>query len=131
MIYNLKKISKSDKLHLSVLVMNILENWHLTNTQQIQLLDLSNSIKERHLYLYRKGEQVLNYNQHLLSRIEMIVGIYESLTTTYPAHTDYGKFWLRRPAKKFDQKSPLQLMLSGEIGMRRVWHFLDCTQSWN
>jgi hypothetical protein len=62
-----------------------------------------------------------------LFSISKTTGAYWNL---YPTNRDYACLWLKRGVKKFKHKAPLELMLSGETGMKRVWHFLDCTQGW-
>lgn len=127
---DLTQISEQQKKQLTFNLMQVMENWKLADQDQITLLGLSDSLKPRHLYLYRKGDKAFDFNQTSINRSEMILGIHQSLGTTYPTNREYASIWLKRSAKKFKQKAPLELMLSGEIGMKRVWHFLDCTQGW-
>lgn len=108
----------------------ILESWKLTDSEQVMLLHLPKDFKARQMYLYRRGDKVFDFTQALMQTSKMILGINASLDTTYPTHRDYAVIWLRRAVKKFKHKTPLELMLSGDSGMLRVWHFLDCTQSW-
>ncbi|CAB9540717.1 hypothetical protein [uncultured Gammaproteobacteria bacterium] len=106
----------------------VMENWKLTDQEQIILLGLS--LKPRHLYLYRRGDKSFDFDKVLIERAKMVLGIHESLGTTYPTNREYAAIWLKRAVKKFKHKTPLELMLSGDTGMKRVWHFLDCTQGW-
>ncbi|MEO1939812.1 DUF2384 domain-containing protein [Candidatus Thioglobus sp.] len=118
------------KMNITHQLTQILEQWKLSDQDQIKLLGLPKSFKARHLYLYRRGDKSFDFNDILIKRAKMLLGIYESLGTTYPTNRDYAAIWLKRPVKKFKHKAPLELMLSGEVGMKRVWYFLDCTQSW-
>ncbi len=127
---NIDTINTQQKIQLTHQLTQIMETWKLTDQEQADLLGLPKSFKARHLYLYRRGDKTFDFDQHLINQSEMILGIFESLATTYPTHQEYCGIWLRRPVKKFKYKTPLNLMLSGETGMRRVWYFLDCTQSW-
>jgi hypothetical protein len=127
---DLDKIDDQQKNQLTFRLMQIMENWQLADQDQITLLGLPKSFKARHLYLYRRGDKSFDFDQTLIERSEMILGIYESLGTTFPTNREYAAIWLKRPVKKFKQKAPLALMLSGNTGIKRVWHFLDCTQSW-
>jgi len=126
----LQKLNQDEEIHLTFTVSQILENWVLDDNIQLSLLGLEDKIKPRHLYKYRNGDISFEFDQNLITRSTMILGIHESLGTTYPSNRDYGAIWLKRPVKKFKHKTPLELMLSGETGMRRVWYFLDCTQTW-
>lgn len=127
---DIEKITDKQKNQLTFRLTQIMEEWQLSDQDQVNLMGMSKSLKARHLYLYRRGDKSFNFDQASINRSEMILGIYESLGTTYPTNRDYASIWLKRPVKKFNHKAPLELMLSGDIGMKRVWHFLDCTQSW-
>lgn len=125
---DLAQITDQQKNQLTFRLTRIMQGWQLTDQEQIDLLNLP--LKPRHLYLYRQSDNSFDFDKSLISRSEIILGIYESLGTTYPGNRGYAVIWLRRPVKKFKHKTPLELMLSGDIGMKRVWHFLDCTQGW-
>jgi len=122
-------MTEEQKNQLTFSLTQVMENWQLADQEQITLLGLK-SIKPRHLYLYRRGDKSFDFDETSIKRAEMILGIHESLGTTYPTNRDYASLWLKRGVKKFKHKAPLELMLSGEVGMKRVWHFLDCTQGW-
>lgn len=119
-----------EKNQLTFQLSQILENWKLEDTDQLIILGLENIIKPRHLYLYRRGDKAFEFNDNMVKRSRMILGIHESLGTTFPTNKEYASVWLKRSVKKFKHKTPLELMLSGDGGMKRVWHFLDCTQGW-
>ncbi len=130
MMFKLEELNNKDKIEISSSLMTIFEDWKLSDKEQVNLLALPQSFKARHLHLYRCGDRAFNYTPHILARAEALIGIYKALGTTYPTHRAYGTIWLKRPVKKFDRKTPLELMLSGDMGIKRVWYFLDCTQSW-
>ncbi len=127
---DIDSITDDQKNKLTFQLTQVMEQWKLADQDQITLLGLPASIKARHLYLYRRGDKSFDFDQASINRSEMILGIHESLGTTYPTNREYAAIWLKRPVKKFKHKAPLELMLSGDTGMKRVWHFLDCTQSW-
>jgi hypothetical protein len=123
-------LNDKGKSQLTFQLMQILESWKLTDIEQLNILGLQEITKPRHLYMYRRGDNSFDFNDNMIKRTKTILGIYESLGTTFPTHKEYASIWLRRSVKKFKHKSPLYLMLSGDTGMKRVWHFLDCTQEW-
>lgn len=127
---DIKNLDEEGKTQLTFQLAQILESWQLSDEDQLTILGLSKIIKPRHLYQYRRGNKSFDFDQALNTRTEIILGIYEALGTTYPTNRDYASIWLKRPVKKFKHKAPLELMLSGEVGLKRVWHFLDCTQNW-
>ncbi|WP_190600140.1 antitoxin Xre/MbcA/ParS toxin-binding domain-containing protein [Candidatus Vesicomyidisocius sp. SY067_SCS001] len=124
------KLDSKAQSNLILYLFKILENWHLEDIEQLKLLDLHGVIKSRHLRLYRNLYKSFDFDERLIKRTEIILGINESLGTTFPINKEYGTIWLKRPVKKFKHKTPLELMLSGDTGMMRVWYFLDCTQGW-
>lgn len=124
------ELNAQEQKKLTLRLTQIMEEWKLLDQEQITLLGLSNTLKARHLYLYRNGDKVFDFDQNTIERSKMILGIYAALCTTYPTNQEYCSIWLKRCVKKFKHKTPLALMLSGNTGMKRVWHFLDCTQSW-
>ncbi len=123
-------LSKDEKNQLTLQLCQILENWKLEDTEQLNILNLESILKPRHLYMYRRGDKAFEFTQAMIKRTKMILGINESLGTTFPTNQEYASVWLKRRVKKFKHKTPLDLMLSGDTGMNRVWHFLDCTQGW-
>ncbi|MBC8493772.1 MAG: DUF2384 domain-containing protein [Candidatus Thioglobus sp.] len=123
-------LNEQEQAQLTLQLTQILENWKLEDADQLVLLGLQETIKPRHLYQYRRGDKSFNFDEKTVKRSQMILGIYESLGTTFPTNKEYASVWLKRTVKKFKHKTPLELMLSGDTGMNRVWHFLDCTQGW-
>ncbi|MBT3276579.1 antitoxin Xre/MbcA/ParS toxin-binding domain-containing protein [Candidatus Thioglobus sp.] len=123
-------LSKDEQNQLTFQLSQILENWKLEDGDQLTVLGLEEVLKPRHLYLYRRGDKSFEFNDEMVKRTRMILGIHESLGTTFPTNREYASVWLKRSVKKFKHKTPLELMLSGDTGMNRVWHFLDCTQGW-
>lgn len=123
-------LNNDEKNQLTLQLSQILENWKLEDTDQLVILGLKDKIKPRHLYMYRRGDKAFEFDNNMVNRAKMILGIDESLGTTFPTNKEYASIWLKRNVKKFKSKTPLELMLSGGTGMNRVWHFLDCTQGW-
>jgi len=127
----LDQLDDKKKINLTFKLAQIFEHWNLSDKDQLALLSLGESIRARHLYLYRRGDKSFDFNETSFNRAQIIIGIFEALSTTYPTNSEYASIWLKRPVRKFKHKAPLDLMLSGGVGMNRVWNFLDCTQSWN
>lgn len=123
-------LNDEEKAQLTFQLTQILESWKLEDGEQLNILGLESTIKSRHLYMYRRGDKAFVFDDNMVKRSKMILGINESLGTTFPTNKEYASVWLKRNVKKFKHKTPLELMLSGDTGMNRVWHFLDCTQGW-
>jgi hypothetical protein len=116
--------------NLTIKLMLIMENWGLSDGEKLALLRLEDKIKPRHLYQYQRGSKSFDLDSQLVEFSQMLLGIDDALKTSYPANQNYGQIWLKRVQKKFKGKTPLELMLRDKAGMKKVWHFLDCTQSW-
>lgn len=115
---------------LTIKIMIVLENWKFEDAEKIDILNIGEKVKPRHLYQYQRGNKSFELDAELIERSEMILGIDAALKTSYPANQNYGQIWMRREQRKFKGKTPIELMLRNKTGMKRVWHFLDCTQSW-
>jgi hypothetical protein len=115
---------------LTIKIMLIMENWGLADIEKIAVLRLEGQVKPRHLYQYQRGSKTFELTDEFIEISKMILGIDDSLKTSYPANQNYGKIWIKRTQKKFKGKTPLDLILRNKVGMKKVWHFLDCTQSW-
>jgi len=115
---------------LTIKLMLVMENWGLADAEKLALLRLEEQIKPRHLYMYQRGSKSFELNNQFIEISKMLLGIDDALKTSYPANQNYGQIWLKRAQRKFKGRTPLELMLRNNTGMKRVWHFLDCTQSW-
>lgn len=56
------------KNQLTFSMMQIMENWKLSDQEQIDLLDLQ-PLKPRHVYLYRKGDKSFDRNKSTIRRV--------------------------------------------------------------
>lgn len=108
-----------------------LANWALAPEQVIALLGLSADTKPRHLSAYLKGERSLPATPETQMRLEHIAGITEALATTFPFSTQMRSVWLQRPHRRFQQRSPLAVMLEeGLDGLQKVRMDVDCAYSY-
>ena len=84
----LDSITDDQKNELTLRLTQVMEQWKLADQDQITLLGLPESFKARHLYLYRRGDKSFDFDQTSINRSEMILGIYESLGTTFPTNRE-------------------------------------------
>ena len=111
-------------------IMRLLDEWGLDNKQIIQLLDLPNSIRSRHLDKFRKGD-AFPASKNTSVRVEHIAGIADALRTTFPRNSHMGYRWLRTPHRRFRNQTPIETMLKSETGLLRVRSELDCAYAWD
>lgn len=108
-----------------------LADWQLSAEQIAQLLGLGEDIKSRHLSSYLKSERQLPDSPELQTRLEHISGITEALATTFPFSLQMRIMWLSRPHRRFQQRTPLAVMLEeGLDGLQKVRMDVDCAYSY-
>jgi len=60
-----------------------------------------------------------------------LFGIADALRTSYPHNELMGAMWLRTAHRRFDQQSPISVMLNqGLTGLIAVRSHLDCAFDW-
>ena len=111
--------------------MALLDSWGTNGEQKIIILGLPSDVRLRKLERYRRDEafpDVDSVNEHL----KHIVGIADALRTTFPRNLEMGSRWLQQPHKRFENKTPMELILSkGLAGLIQVRSQLDCSFAWN
>jgi hypothetical protein len=126
-----KLLNQEDYKNITKLLLDIMRTWAISEKVQLAILGNPKDIKERHLSTFSQGKKVFDFDDGLLERAKIIMGINASLDTSYPHNNNYHSIWLKTKMKKFKGKSPLELMVQDLGGMRRVWYYLDCTQTWD
>lgn len=118
----------SDEMRaLTQAVVRHLDDWDITSEQMLVLLGLEGDLRPRHLQQYRQGDKVFAASPALLERIDHIVGIADALRTTFPFSNQMRLLWLRKPHRRFSQRSPLTVMLEeGTDGLMKVRIEVDC-----
>lgn len=108
-----------------------LSTWQLSLEEIVKLLGLPEEIKPRHLPSYLTGERKLPDSPELQARLEHISGITEALATTFPFSKQMRLMWLRRPHRRFQQRTPLAVILEeGVEGLQKVRMDVDCAYSY-
>jgi len=126
----LNQLQKEDQQKLTIALLDIMGFWGVKDSIKLSLLGLK-TIKERHLMSYKNGNKCFIFDADLIERSKIILGINSSLATTYPQNSNYHAIWFKTKMKKFKGKTPLELMIKDKKGLKIVWHYLDCTQTWN
>lgn len=111
--------------------MALLDEWQLKGLDQITLLALPEGLKSRQLRQYHQGTPFPD-SIELDERIEHLAGIADALRTTYPRNAQMGKFWLNQDNHRFNDRSPLSVMLEDGIeGIQTIRAHLDCAWDWH
>jgi len=116
---------------LSNQIMELLDRWGTSGEQKIILLGLPQDIRARKLERYRQHEpfpDTDDVNTHL----EHLVGIADALRTTFPRNVEMCTLWLKKPHKRFNNETPMDIMVGkGLPGLIQVRSPLDCSFAWN
>ncbi|VAW92217.1 hypothetical protein MNBD_GAMMA23-256 [hydrothermal vent metagenome] len=126
----MEELSKEDSLSLTKMIIGILESWGLNTRQQHTLLAFSKKVPVRGMRRFL-GDHAFPDEAELNNRVEHIVGIHHALHTTYPHNPAMGALWIKTSNKRFNNQSPIKLMLEeGIAGVERVRTHLDCAYDW-
>jgi hypothetical protein len=116
---------------LSNRIMKLLDRWGTNSQQKIVLIGLPEDMRTRKLEKYRRDEAFPDtdtVNEH----IEHLVGIADALRTTFPRNIEMCTLWLKKPHKRFNNETPMDLMVNkGLSGIIQVRAQLDCSFAWN
>ena len=122
--------SNADKVIITQMTMQLMDDWGLDGKQIIQLLALPASTRTRHLEKFRTGD-AFPINTETAIRIEHIAGIADALRTTYPRNMHMGSRWLNTPHRRFKNNTPIETMLKSDKGLLLVRSELDCAYAWD
>lgn len=124
--------SRDELRFLSQGVMSYLDSWGLKPDEIIRLLGLKDHVKKRQLQTFRSGESVFPESADLLIRIDHIIGIADGLRTTYPLNDQMAQIWLRKEHRRFNNKTPLAIMLGDESpnGLLKIRMEVDCNYAY-
>lgn len=124
------KMTQQERIDLTRAIMAILDSWGMSARQQACLLDLPPRTPTRALRRYRE-DTPFPQTDEVDIRLEHIVGIADALRTTYPHNPPMGKLWMKQPNRRFQERSPLNVMVEdGLDGIMKVRTHLDCSYDW-
>lgn len=119
-----------DQLQLTRAVMHALDDWKLDGEHILSVLALPDDIKVRHLAQFRKSRAFPD-TPDVNERLRHILGIIDALATSYPTNPRMSLFWMTRVSKKFDDRSPIQVIVEDDLeGLVTIRKHLDCSYDW-
>ncbi len=128
---NIDNLSHDERVQLSQLIMDVLDNWQVSAADQISLLGLPEQTRPRALKRYHEGTP-LPEDPVIWERISQLSGIADALRTSYPRNLRMAGVWLSRSNSRFGDRTPLAAMLEdGLIGINAVHMHLDCSYDWH
>ena len=128
---NSPECNAEERLALSLLVMTLLNDWHIALKDQILVLGLPEKTPTRYLKKFGKDISLPDEN-HINQRVEHLAGIAEALRTTYPHSAEMGTHWMRAPNRHLNKNSPVAVLIEGGLdGIIKVRSVLDCSFDWH
>ncbi len=128
----MEPITIEERLLLTQAVMALLNDWGMPAKEMLILLAMPQEIKPRTLGRYLDGHTPLPDLPEVLERARFLLRIGEALRTSFPTSPDMRRRWMKQANRRFDQTSPLGVMVQGgEQGMMAVLAQLDCTYAWD
>lgn len=123
--------SEQEQIHISSVIMEILDRWDVGDKDKVQLLGLPPETRSRSLKKYREGAAFPD-EPAIWERLQHYAGIDDSLHTSYPRNPLMASIWMHRKNSRFGGRTPLNCMLEdGLTGINAVHMHLDCSYDWH
>lgn len=126
----MQPMTHEQRVEVTQRIIAALDNWGISDSDQIKLLGLPDGTRPRVIRSYR-NETPFPEDKKIFKRIEHFAGIAHALWTSNPRNTQAGELWMNRTNDHFQQRTPLQVMLEdGLQGIEAVRIHLDCAYDW-
>jgi hypothetical protein len=123
-------LTQEDRSQLARMVVNLLDDWGIKASDQVNLLALPDGTPGRKMRRYHE-DTPLPDDPEVLKRVEHLMGIADALRTTFPRNASIGLLWLKQPCRRLRRRRPLEIMIEdGLSGLITVRTHLDCACAW-
>ena len=123
-------LTNEDRAELGRMVVNMLNDWGIRTSDQVNMLALPRGTPTRMLRRYQ-DDTPLPDDPDVMKRVEHLLGIADALRTTFPRNARIGLHWLRQPCRRLRRRRPLDIMVEdGLSGLITVRTHLDCSFAW-
>lgn len=120
-----------ERVEATRLIIALLDNWGVSDSQQLGLLGLPEGTRVRAIRGYRR-DTPLPDTAEVHERVEHLAGIATALRTSHPMNPSAGAVWMNQPNRRFGDRRPIDAMLEdGLEGIRAVRVHLDCAYDWD
>jgi uncharacterized protein (DUF2384 family) len=127
----MRYFSHHERAELTCALVTLLDSWGVRDIDKVRILGLPASTRVRMFKRYRQGT-ALPLDKQVLAHVDHLLGIVDALQTTYPRNTEIGSYWMNKPNRRFQNRTPISLLIDdGLSGLRRVRAHLDCTYAWD
>ena len=126
----MSQLTHDDRVELGRMVVNMLDDWGIKASDQVNLLALPAGTPTRMLRRYHE-DTPLPDDPNVLKCVEHLLGIADALRTTFPRNASIGLLWLKQPCKRLRRRRPIDIMVEdGLSGLITVRTHLDCSFAW-
>ena len=123
-------LTSEERIHLGRLVVNMLDEWGIKASDQVDILSLPKGTPTRMLRRYHE-DTPLPDDPAVMQRVEHLLGIADALRTTFPRNSKIGLMWLKQPCKRLRRRRPMDILIEdGLSGLITVRTHLDCSFAW-
>lgn len=127
----MKALNHDEQVNLTLRVIAVLDDWRLTSADKILLLALPDKTRSRSIQKYQQGTP-LPFDETVREHVSHLLGIGHSLRLANPCNAAAGNLWLNRPHRRFDNRTPLSVMLEdGLTGIINIRKEVDCSYDWH
>ena len=114
---------RDSRKRLAKTLTNLFDKWAIPVADQQVLLGFSPESRST-VNRYREGQPFAD-NRDLIGRAGHLLGIHKSLRVIFPHDRDLVYRWVTTPNRRFDNRTPLDIMKSGYEGVLAVRRYLD------
>jgi hypothetical protein len=126
----MSELTQEDRTNLGRMVVNMLDEWDVKASDQVNILALPDGTPTRMLRRYHENTPLPD-DPEVMKRVEHLLGIADALRTTFPRNSRIGVLWLKQPCKRLRRRRPMDIMLEdGLSGLITVRTHLDCSFAW-
>ena len=127
-----ENMSEEERLNFTRNVIALLDEWKVTDSDQLMLLGAADDTRSRQVRSWRQGSSYLPDEPRVVEYVDHLLGIEDALRTSNPCNSSAGGTWMNRANSRFRNRSPLASMLEdGIIGIVAVRVHLDCSYDWH
>ncbi len=107
-------------------IFEILNNWQIDAELQALLVGLSAETKARELTKIKNGKAFPDEEDFMQRALE-ILSISKGLKSAFPGNSTLANLWVTTPSYNFNDKAPLEIMITGLPGLQEVSRHLHAS----
>lgn len=126
-------MGEEDKVHFTRSIIALLDEWGVSDSDQVGLLGLPEDTRTRQIRSYRQGSAIFPEDDSRVNEyLDHLLGIADALRTSNPCNAAAGAVWMNRENYRFKDRTPLNAMIEDGINsIVAVRIHLDCAYDWH